>query len=176
MPGSIPGSGRSSGKGTATHSSILAWKTLQTEEPGRLYSPWGRKELDTTEQLTPTRTQINNFFPSFHYIITWLNIYLNISHKHKKLIDVKSFKVDKSVTNQTKFLKFISVGNQVPRHSNSWERHYRVCKVYREKKEGAEEQIRLGSITTKASDQPHSSQAEMALQGCPSKRARSLMD
>ena len=30
-------------KGTATHSSILAWKI-----PG-LYSPWGHKESDTTE-------------------------------------------------------------------------------------------------------------------------------
>ena len=35
-------------KGKATHSSILAW-------PGEfygLYSPWGRKESDTTEQLS----------------------------------------------------------------------------------------------------------------------------
>ena len=31
----------------ATHSSILAWKIPWTEEPG--YSPWGHKELDTTE-------------------------------------------------------------------------------------------------------------------------------
>ena len=30
-------------KGTATHSSILAWRTHG------LYSPWGRKESDTTE-------------------------------------------------------------------------------------------------------------------------------
>ena len=36
----------------ATHSSILAWEILWTEEPGRLYSPWGCKELDTTEQLS----------------------------------------------------------------------------------------------------------------------------
>ena len=33
----------------ATHSSILAWKILWTEDPEGLYSPWGRKELDTTE-------------------------------------------------------------------------------------------------------------------------------
>ena len=35
-------------QGTATHCSILAWRI-----PWRLagYSPWGRKELDTTEQL-----------------------------------------------------------------------------------------------------------------------------
>ena len=38
-------------KEMATHSSILAWKIPWTEEPGRLYSPWGRKESDTTERL-----------------------------------------------------------------------------------------------------------------------------
>ena len=36
--GSIPGLGRSPGVGKATHSSILAWRTPQTEEPGRLWS------------------------------------------------------------------------------------------------------------------------------------------
>ena len=35
----------------ATHSSILAWIIPWTEEPGGLQS-MGRKELDTTEQLT----------------------------------------------------------------------------------------------------------------------------
>ena len=35
-------------KEMATHSSILAWKILWTEEPGG-YSPWGRKEWDVTE-------------------------------------------------------------------------------------------------------------------------------
>ena len=35
-------------KGKATHSSILAWRIPWTEEPG-VYSPWGHKELDTTE-------------------------------------------------------------------------------------------------------------------------------
>ena len=35
----------------ATHSSILGWKIPWTEEPGRLYSPWGSKDSDTTEQL-----------------------------------------------------------------------------------------------------------------------------
>ena len=37
-------------KGMATHSSILAWKILWTEEPGG-YIPWGRKESDMTERL-----------------------------------------------------------------------------------------------------------------------------
>ena len=38
-------------KEMATHSSTLAWKIPTTEEPGRLYSPWGHKESDITEQL-----------------------------------------------------------------------------------------------------------------------------
>ena len=38
-------------KEMATHSSILAWKIVWTEEPGRLQS-MGHKELDTTQQLT----------------------------------------------------------------------------------------------------------------------------
>ena len=38
-------------KGTAIHSSILAWRIPWTEEPGGLQS-MGLKELDTTEQLT----------------------------------------------------------------------------------------------------------------------------
>ena len=37
-------------KGTATHSSILAWRSPWTEEPGGIQS-MGRKELDTTEGL-----------------------------------------------------------------------------------------------------------------------------
>ena len=35
-------------EGLATHCSILAWEIPWTEEPGG-YSPWGHKELDTTE-------------------------------------------------------------------------------------------------------------------------------
>ena len=40
-------------KEMATHSSSLAWRISWTEEPGS-YSPWSRKELDTTKQLTHT--------------------------------------------------------------------------------------------------------------------------
>ena len=36
-------------KGMAAHPSILAWKIPWTEEPSRIYSPWGHKESDTTE-------------------------------------------------------------------------------------------------------------------------------
>ena len=37
-------------KGMATHSSILAWRTPRTEEPGGLQSMG--LQIDTTEQLT----------------------------------------------------------------------------------------------------------------------------
>ena len=45
--GSITGLGRSLGEGNATHASILAWRI-----PWTVYSPWGHKELDMTEQLS----------------------------------------------------------------------------------------------------------------------------
>ena len=42
----------------AAHSSFLAWRIPWTEEPGRLYSPWGRKGLNTNERMnTHTRTR-----------------------------------------------------------------------------------------------------------------------
>ena len=36
-------------KRMAAHSGVLVWKIPWSEEHGRLYSPWGHKELDTTE-------------------------------------------------------------------------------------------------------------------------------
>ena len=50
-------------KGMATHSNILAWRISWTEEPGVLQST-GRKELDTTEQLTHI-FPIKSSFPKF---------------------------------------------------------------------------------------------------------------
>ena len=38
-------------QGMATHSSVLAWRIPWTEEPGGLHSPWGCKELDSTEVI-----------------------------------------------------------------------------------------------------------------------------
>ena len=35
----------------ATHSSILAWEILWTEEPGGLHNPWVCKQSDKTEGL-----------------------------------------------------------------------------------------------------------------------------
>ena len=68
-PGSIPGSGWSHGEWNGHHSSILAWRIPWTEEPGRLYSPWGCKESDMTEKL------------NFHFSLFILN-----KQKPKKLL------------------------------------------------------------------------------------------
>ena len=53
--GLIPGSGRSPGVGNAACSSILAWEIPWTEKP-MVCSPWGCKELDTTEGTEYTHT------------------------------------------------------------------------------------------------------------------------
>ena len=47
-------------KEMAIHSSTIAWKIPWTEEPGR-YSPWVRKELDTTERLYLTYEKLLQF-------------------------------------------------------------------------------------------------------------------
>ena len=39
----------------AIHASILAWRIPWTEEPGRLQSLEGHKELDMNEQLSTTQ-------------------------------------------------------------------------------------------------------------------------
>ena len=49
--GLIPGSGRFLEKEMATHSSILA-KKFHGQRSLVGYSPWGHKELNTTEQIT----------------------------------------------------------------------------------------------------------------------------
>ena len=46
--GLIPGLGRSPGKGTANHSSILARRRRSLAD----YTPWARKEPDMTERLS----------------------------------------------------------------------------------------------------------------------------
>ena len=55
-------------KGMATHSSILAWRIPWTEEPGKLCSSWGRKELDMTEQPTHTHTRLSLQLKNFRLI------------------------------------------------------------------------------------------------------------
>ena len=56
----------------ATHSSILAWRSSQTEEPGGLQS-WDYKESDITEQLTHTHTHTHT-----HILYTVCRMLTNI--------------------------------------------------------------------------------------------------
>ena len=48
----------------ATHFSILAWR-IHGQRSLVGYSPWGRKELDTTEQLTHTLILLHSRFFGF---------------------------------------------------------------------------------------------------------------
>ena len=45
-------------KEMVTLSAIFAWRIPWTEEPGRLYSPWGRKESDRTGRLKHAHTHL----------------------------------------------------------------------------------------------------------------------
>ena len=62
--GSIPGLGRSSGEGNGKPLQYSAWK-ISWRESMVGYSPWGRKESDTTERLY------------FTYLLTYLLTLLN---------------------------------------------------------------------------------------------------
>ena len=51
-------------EGLATHSSILAWK-IPWKKSLESSSPWGRKELDTTEWLSTTQPRVREIRPIF---------------------------------------------------------------------------------------------------------------
>ena len=63
---------------TATHSSILAWRVHG------LYSPWGHKESDTTEQLSVHLRMRNmrltpDHYTKHYYVMRYLqNLYFSI--------------------------------------------------------------------------------------------------
>ena len=50
-------------KEMATHSSILAWRIPQAEEPGGLHSSWDLRASDTAEQLSTTVVKDTYLFP-----------------------------------------------------------------------------------------------------------------
>ena len=68
-------------KGMAIHSSTLAWRSPWTEESGRLqaiYNPWGRKESDTTEQLTIYKTEGKGYISSHSVILSVILMLRNL--------------------------------------------------------------------------------------------------
>ena len=59
-------------KEMATHSSIIAWEIPETEEPGRLYSPW------------VTRVRYNLVTKSPHKIWSFVCLYVSAHIMHMK--------------------------------------------------------------------------------------------
>ena len=59
--GSIPGLGRSPGRGMATLFSVLTLENPQGQMSLAGYSPWGLKEMDTTEWLSIHAWRIDSF-------------------------------------------------------------------------------------------------------------------
>ena len=59
--GSVPGLGRSPGEGNGNPLQYSCLENLMDREAWQaIYSPWGHKELDMTEQLSKYSTSINN--------------------------------------------------------------------------------------------------------------------
>ena len=85
--GLIPGSGRSPGEGTATHSSILARNTPWTEEPGGLQSmEWQRVRYDRVHTHTHTHSHTHTHtphlpFPQRIYFL-WICLFQTL-HVHR---------------------------------------------------------------------------------------------
>ena len=106
----------------ATHSSILAWEIPQTEESGRLYSPWGhrvRLNLATKQQQNyRTCYDMNSNLPaskrcSLFIISIFLKLFpTEVTYKVNKPAPSKMYfhKVTKTTRPQVllyKFMKFL---------------------------------------------------------------------
>ena len=70
-------------KETATRFGILIWKNPMDRRPGGLYSPWGPKESDTTEQLnTHTHILITTELKFLKIAITLFLNWVSLELKH----------------------------------------------------------------------------------------------
>ena len=103
--------------GMATHSSILAWKIPMGRGSWRA-SLWGRKELDTIEQLSTEqhRTVLQTFFQALVTQLLKKKPQGSCSHGAYSLIGVKpkNFKIHISYTRQQRVLqKKIKQGKEV---------------------------------------------------------------
>ena len=58
-------------KEMATHSSVFAWRIPRTEGPAG-YTPWGWKEVDTTEVTEHAYTHRADWMKSFHWFLGFL--------------------------------------------------------------------------------------------------------
>ena len=67
-PGSIPWWGNNLEKEMATHSNILVWEILWTEEPGGS-SPWSHKKLETIEANKQRYSKLYQLYIYIHIYI-----------------------------------------------------------------------------------------------------------
>ena len=79
--GSTPGSGRSLEEGMATHSSILAWRIPQTEEPGGLQSIELQSDPTAVTEHARTPTEVDQ--GCFHHKTQ--HIYVSPDTPHTEL-------------------------------------------------------------------------------------------
>ena len=75
----ISGLGRSPGVGNGTHSSILAWKIPQTEEPGRLQST-GLQRVGHDRETEYAQTHPYNKFKFCFFFFPVKTIYILKNH------------------------------------------------------------------------------------------------
>ena len=77
-PGSIPGLGRSSEKGTATHFSILAWRVPWTEEPCGLQSMGSQSQTQLSHEQIKSSGLLQNGLPIFSSLLLISNVFTSL--------------------------------------------------------------------------------------------------
>ena len=73
----------------STHFSIFAWRIPWTEEPGGL-RPWGHKESDMTEKLTPKERLLKNIYLIYYEIIDYSVFPVYIFQEFKQCKNLKA--------------------------------------------------------------------------------------
>ena len=102
-------------EGMGTHSSVLAWRTPRTEEPGRL---WGHKESDMTEWLSTAQHSLYVIHDLFSYILLeFSKVILLISHPIEVFESPRGFRLYLNSWGYFHFLFFIQYECTFVKHS-----------------------------------------------------------
>ena len=101
-PGSIPGFGRSPGGG---HGNLLQYSYLENPPRQRSlagYSPWGRKELDTTEQLSTVThvLSLKELLVNLHHLVEESTLHQNGAEELKCMCKSRNLKTKPDFTSE----------------------------------------------------------------------------
>ena len=101
-PGSIPGFGRSPGGG---HGNLLQYSCLENPPRQRSlagYSPWGRKELDTTEQLSTVThlLSLKELLVNLHHLVEESTLHQNGAEELKCMCKSRNLKTKPDFTSE----------------------------------------------------------------------------